>query len=89
MAVADAFAGFSTRLDVVKSRNDGQANFMGAMWTGALKDLVPGQGYIYNSKATASQPFTYPTPTSRSASKAAVTTDPAFNRTIPCIDMYK
>ena len=89
MAVADAFAGFSTKFDVVKSRNDGQANFMGAIWTGALKDLVPGQGYIYNSKATASQPFTYPTPTSRSASKAAVTTDPAFNRTIPCIDMYK
>ncbi|MBR6271941.1 MAG: BACON domain-containing protein [Bacteroidales bacterium] len=61
MPVATAFNGFSTTLDVVKSRNDGQANFMGTIWTGALKTLNPGEGYIYNSKATGNKTLTFPT----------------------------
>ena len=89
MTIEDAFNSFATMRDVVKSKSDGQATKLAAMWSGALKKLEPGKGYIYNSKKTTSATFTFPTPTSRSASKAAVTSDPAFNRTIPCIDMYK
>lgn len=89
MTIEDAFNSFATVRDVVKSKSDGQATKLAAMWSGALKKLEPGKGYVYNSKKTTSATFTFPTPTSRSASKAAVTTDPAFNRTIPCIDMYK
>ena len=61
MTVTNAFAGFSTRQDNVKSKADGQATWTGVMWTGALKNLEPGKGYIYNSKATSTLNFTFPT----------------------------
>jgi hypothetical protein len=64
MSIATAFAGFPTRLDNIKSAS-GQTNFNGAVWIGGLKDLEPGKGYIYNSKATTTKTFTYPTNTSK------------------------
>ncbi|MBQ1585114.1 MAG: fibronectin type III domain-containing protein, partial [Muribaculaceae bacterium] len=62
MSLADAFAGFSTNQDVVKGNGLGQAtwNNNAHRWVGQLQNLVPGQGYIYNSKATESKPFYYP-----------------------------
>ena len=61
MTIEDAFNSFATVRDVVKSKSDGQATKLAAMWSGALKKLEPGKGYIYNSKRTTSVTFTFPT----------------------------
>ena len=63
MTLNNAFAGFGTTGDVVKSQNDGQATKRGNSWIGQLKNLVPGQGYIYNSVATENRTFTFPAST--------------------------
>lgn len=63
MTVTNTFAGFPIKNDMVKSQNDGQAQWNNAIWTGALKNLVPGQGYIYQSQATEDRTFTYPSST--------------------------
>ena len=61
MTITNAFAGLPpTRSDGLKSAADGQANYVGR-WTGALKNLEPGKGYIYQSKATEDKTFVYPT----------------------------
>ena len=60
MSVANAFAGFPVTGDNVKSKDGGQATWNGVMWLGALKNLVPGTGYIYNSKATENKTFVFP-----------------------------
>ncbi|MBR6272190.1 MAG: hypothetical protein IKR29_01320, partial [Bacteroidales bacterium] len=59
MSVANAFAGFPVTGDNVKSKDGGQATWNGVMWLGALKNLVPGAGYIYNSKATGDKTLTF------------------------------
>ena len=59
MSLADAFAGFSTNQDAVSSKG-GSSTWNGRRWLGSLSTLVPGQGYIYNSKATETKIFTYP-----------------------------
>ena len=59
MSVANAFAGFPVTGDNVKSKDGGQATWNGVMWLGALKNLVPGAGYIYNSKATENKTLTF------------------------------
>ena len=61
MSVTDAFAGFPTKNDIIKSQSEGQAKWNNVIWTGALKNLKPGQGYIYNSAATGNRTFTFPT----------------------------
>ncbi|MBR5725406.1 MAG: InlB B-repeat-containing protein [Muribaculaceae bacterium] len=58
MTLNNAFAGFGTTGDVVKSQTNGQATKRGNSWMGQLKNLVPGQGYIYN--ATANGVLTFP-----------------------------
>ena len=58
-SVANAFAGFPVTGDNVKSKDGGQATWNGVMWLGALKNLVPGAGYIYNSKATENKTLTF------------------------------
>ena len=63
MTVTNAFAGFAVKNDVVKSQSLGQAKWNNTIWTGALKNLVPGQGYIYQSQATEDRTFTYPSST--------------------------
>ena len=61
MSITNAFAALPpTRSDGLKSAADGQANYVGR-WTGALKNLEPGKGYIYQSKATEDKTFVYPT----------------------------
>ena len=64
MSLAEAFAGFSTNQDVVKGNGLGQAtwNNNANRWIGQLQDLVPGQGYIYNSKATVNKTLVFPMP---------------------------
>ena len=64
MSITDAFAGFPTNGDIVKAKGGGQAqwNSGAGRWIGALSNtpLEPGQGYIYNSKATGNRTFTFP-----------------------------
>ncbi|MBP5797040.1 MAG: hypothetical protein J6W26_02055, partial [Bacteroidales bacterium] len=60
MSVANAFADFGVKGDYVKSKTGGQAAWNGMIWTGALKRLVPGQGYIYNSTVSGDRTFTFP-----------------------------
>ena len=62
MTVTEAFAGFPTNGDIIKIKDGGQAqwNQMANRWIGTLTTLVPGKGYIYNSKASADKPFTFP-----------------------------
>ena len=61
MTIANAFAGFASPGDIVKSNGGGQATWNGRIWTGQLKTLVPGSGYIYQSASTTPKTFTYPT----------------------------
>ena len=66
MAIADAFAGFAVSGDEVRAKDDGIAKYVGTRWRGALTNLVPGQGYIYNSAATADRTFVFPAPSKSS-----------------------
>ena len=61
MTITNAFAGFAASGDIVKSDGGGQATWNGRIWTGQLKNLEPGKGYIYQSAATGSRTFTFPT----------------------------
>jgi hypothetical protein len=45
----------------IKSKSNGFANYNGTRWIGGLKNLVPGQGYMYKSTATENKIFIYPT----------------------------
>jgi agmatine/peptidylarginine deiminase len=47
-------------LDNIKLRNSTATYFQGMGWRGSLTTLEPGKGYIYNSKATTSKTFTFP-----------------------------
>ena len=44
--------------DVIKGKQ-GYATFNGTIWRGTMTTLEPGQGYIYQSKATGDKTFTY------------------------------
>ena len=59
MSIADAFAGFATNGDMVKSMNNGFATYNGTIWRGALGTFAPGQGYLYNSKSTVAKTFCF------------------------------
>ena len=61
MSVTDAFSGLHpVNGDVIKSKG-GSSIYQGTGWRGNVETLVPGQGYIYQSKATESKTFTYGT----------------------------
>ncbi|MBR5725639.1 MAG: PKD domain-containing protein [Muribaculaceae bacterium] len=61
ISVTEAFAGLSPEIgDVVKSKT-GSATYYSTGWRGALQTLEPGQGYMYQSKATEDKTFTFPT----------------------------
>ena len=44
--------------DVIKGKQ-GYATYNGTIWRGTMTTLEPGQGYIYQSKATGDKTFTY------------------------------
>ena len=60
MTVTNFFAGFAVNNDVVRSQTQ-NSTYRNGRWTGQLKDLEPGQGYIYKSAATDLRTFTFPT----------------------------
>lgn len=46
--------------DVIKGKQ-GYATYSGTGWRGTMSTLDPGQGYIYQSKASGNKTFTFPT----------------------------
>ena len=59
MSVGEAFSGFNPVAgDVVKSKN-GSVTYNGTVWRGTLT-LEPGNGYIYESKASGNKTFIFP-----------------------------
>ena len=73
MTVANAFAGFAVRNDMVNSKTK-YTTYTGAMWRGTFTELEPGQGYVYKSAANTTRTFTYPA--SKSAPKAMTPATP-------------
>ena len=59
MTLTNAFAGFGVANDQVQSQLQ-NANYSGTRWTGQLRNLDPGKGYIYKSASTETRTFTYP-----------------------------
>ena len=59
MNLNNAFAGFAANGDMVKSQGSGNSTYQGT-WRGVLKNLVPGQGYIYKSNVQDSRVLTFP-----------------------------
>jgi hypothetical protein len=58
MTPTDAFVGFAINGDQISSKT--QKATYNNRWRGALSELVPGQGYIYQSTATGDRIFTFP-----------------------------
>ena len=59
-SLAEAFAGFTpSNGDVIKDQYK-SATYYNGSWYGNLDALEPGHGYIYQSRATTSKTFTFP-----------------------------
>ena len=64
MSLNEAFAEFTpAQGDVVKILGGGSAMYAGNAWVGGLRNLEPGKGYIYTSKATTNKTFEFPSNT--------------------------
>ncbi len=61
--------------DVIKTQNDGSADFAFGQWWGSLSTMVPGIGYQYRNAAGEVREFTYNIEVTRAATKANVTSD--------------
>ena len=60
MTLGEAFAGLNpVNGDVVKSQT-GSSVYNDGNWIGTVGSLEPGQGYIYQSKATGVKTFSFP-----------------------------
>ena len=60
MSPNDAFGNFPVKDDVIQSRTS-SATFTGSTWRGQLKNLEPGQGYIYKSASSENRTFSFGT----------------------------
>ena len=72
------FAGFASNGDLIKSEGSGQAQWNGRMWVGALKNLVPGNGYVYKSSVSENRTFNFPT-SSKSVQNSTPTLSTSYN----------
>ena len=59
MPLINVFAGFATNGDMARSKTT-SSTYNGSTWRGTLKNLVPGQGYIYKSVVPGDRVFTFP-----------------------------
>ena len=60
MSVDNALANLTKTIgDRIKS-NRGYTTWLGSSWSGTLKNLEPGHGYVYIAKGSTQQEFTYP-----------------------------
>ena len=81
MAVNDAFAGYNAISGDKLSAQESFTTYNGRLWRGGLTTLMPGQGYMYNSKATEPQTLIFPTSSKKSAEAPTTTTGVTFNKT--------
>ena len=59
MSLDEAFANFTpSNMDVIKTKNGTATYYQGRGWRGSISSIIPGQGFIYNSKSQ--QTFTFP-----------------------------
>lgn len=72
MTVADAFAGFAVRGDIITSQS-AFAFYTGSTWRGTLATLEPGQGYIYHSAVSEERTFVFQEPQNQAGSGSAAT----------------
>ena len=64
MSVNAALANLSATVgDKITGQDGSIATYSSYGWSGTLQNLVPGEAYIYNSKATSVQTFTFPAST--------------------------
>ena len=61
--------------DVIKTQNNGSADYAFGQWWGSLNTMVPGIGYQYRNAAGEVREFTYNIEVTRAATKANVTSD--------------
>ena len=61
MTLDEAFVNHTpANLDIIKTANGTATYYQGRGWRGSVSTLKPGQGYIYNSKASTPQTIIYP-----------------------------
>ena len=60
MTLMNAFAGFAVNGDKVQEQLN-NASYNGSRWSGQLRNLVPGAGYIYQSGVSESRTLVFPT----------------------------
>ena len=61
MTLDEAFINYTpTNLDNIKTVNGSATYYQGRGWRGSINTMVPGQGYIYKSKASTPQTFSFP-----------------------------
>ena len=60
VSLSTAFGTFPMQGDMVKYKV-GYATYVGNTWRGSLQNLVPGQGYIYQSASESNRTFTFGT----------------------------
>ena len=59
--IAEALINFTpTPMDNIKTATGTATYYRGKGWRGSISTMKPGQGYIYNSKASTPQTFNYP-----------------------------
>jgi hypothetical protein len=67
LSVKDALAGVNPQQDdQIKGQNRFASYFGNGLWVGSLTSMQPGSGYMYYSKNSAPQSFTYPSVALRS-----------------------
>lgn len=68
MTLTNAFAGFASTGDQIKSQT-GSSSYVRGRWTGtSLTELQPGKGYVYISAVSDQRTFVFPAVTSKAAS---------------------
>ena len=60
MSIGEAFAGANPVNGDMVSSYEGSSMYYNGVWYGKVQTLEPGRGYIYESKATGTKTFTYP-----------------------------
>ena len=76
ISVEEAFASANpSNGDYVKSQTGFAQYYDGLGWSGTLKTMTPGMGYMYQNKSGYAKTLVYPTPSSKGSVKSNVTTD--------------
>ena len=87
MSVDEAFSDLAPEVgDMVKSRSAYAMYSSRGTWEGTLQSIVPGQGYIYQSKAADTKTFRYPRTSNGTAYRASAKTSVASTTNYQPVD---